>query len=178
MPRKRKPDIMGTFVQLNIHSRQAASSPIGYIVTNGCWEWVGALRGGGYGHWNRNPTGEGQAHRAVYVMTHGPIPKGMTLDHLCRNRICVNPDHLEIVTHRENILRSNGLAAKNLSKTECPLGHPYSGDNLVICRNGRRRCRICRVAETAKRKAARHTARREREAASFMAFHRSRKVCR
>lgn len=80
----------------------------------------------------------------------GPIPEGLVIDHLCRNRGCVNPDHLEAVTQRENILRGEGLAAANARKTHCPKGHPYSGENLyVVPSSGRRQCRICADARRA-----------------------------
>lgn len=78
------------------------------------------------------------AHRVVYETVVGPVPEGLELDHLCRNRGCVNPAHLEPVTHQENMRRGHwGM------KTHCPQGHPYEGDNLV--RDGHSRiCRWCR----------------------------------
>jgi hypothetical protein len=114
-------------------------------VTPDCWEWTAALnvKEDGYGSFG----GNGQivlAHRFSYVLLVGPIPEGLTLDHLCRNRRCVNPDHLEPVTLRENILRGEGLTAKNARKTHCPSGHPYSGENLYVSPKGDRRCRSCR----------------------------------
>lgn len=110
---------------------------------NGCWEWQGAKMGNGYGqigvggkHW--------AAHRYAYVELIGPIPDGLDLDHLCRNRACCNPKHLEPVTRQENINRSakNG-GAQNKAKTHCPKGHEYSGANLYIHPSGRRCCRTC-----------------------------------
>ncbi len=78
------------------------------ILPNGCWEFVGALDRGGYGMvgLRGNPTGEQYAHRAAWVCINGPIPEGMTLDHLCRNRSCINPAHLEPVTMKVNVRRS------------------------------------------------------------------------
>lgn len=84
------------------------------------------------------------AHRYAYQELVGPIPDGLDLDHLCRNRACTNPDHLEPVTRKENINRSakNG-GAQNKVKTHCPYGHEYSGKNLYIHPTGRRCCREC-----------------------------------
>lgn len=67
----------------------------------------------------------------------------MHIDHLCRNPLCVRPDHLEQVTPRENLLRGVGPSAKAAKKTHCPQGHPYAGENLGIHRNGNRWCRTC-----------------------------------
>jgi hypothetical protein len=79
------------------------------------------------------------AHRLYYEITKGAIPAGLELDHKCRVRCCVNPDHLEPVTHTENMRR----ASKNLV-THCPVGHPYSGPNLYVRPNGGRECLTCR----------------------------------
>jgi hypothetical protein len=93
----------------------------------------------GYGYYHPPGTGPRnvRAHRYVYERLVGPIPAGMTLDHLCRNRACVNPAHLEPVTGPENTRRAVAL------QTHCLRGHPLSGPNLY-CRNGRRHCRECR----------------------------------
>jgi hypothetical protein len=72
----------------------------------------------------------------------GPIPRGLVIDHLCRNTICVNPDHMQVVTVRENTLRGNTFQARNLRKTHCPQGHPYDQANTYLHR-GKRHCRIC-----------------------------------
>lgn len=119
-----------------------------------CWAWLGGTRNG-YGACYL--FGLGYAHRVSYVLTHGSIPDGLSIDHLCRNTRCVNPAHLEAVTQRENILRSPlAPAAINAAKTHCPRGHAYAGDNLVLSANGRARtCRTCRNArETARRMSA------------------------
>ncbi|MBO0884191.1 MAG: HNH endonuclease [Mycobacterium sp.] len=83
------------------------------------------------------------AHVFAYELLVGPIPTGMQLDHLCRNRSCVNPDHLEPVSQRVNLLRGATQPAFNTAKTHCPQGHPYEGDNLAFNRDGSRFCRTC-----------------------------------
>ena len=109
-----------------------------------CWLWLGAVSSSGYGRTTMNGRGA-PAHRVVYEALLGPIPDGMTLDHLCRNRLCVRPDHLEPVTMRENTLRGVGPTAVNAAKTHCAKGHPLSGDNLgTLGPDGKwRRCRTC-----------------------------------
>lgn len=109
-----------------------------------CWLWTAFLPACGYGRFYVNGKLH-LAHRISYEMFVGPIPEGLCLDHLCRVRNCVNPRHLEPVTHQENVRR--GEAGLNYaSKTECPKGHPYSGKNLVVLKNGQRRCKACHSA--------------------------------
>jgi hypothetical protein len=130
---------------VNGHNRNRRKHDPGYVVneTTGCWEWTGQLRTAGYGTLYVRGEGFVQAHRWMYEQHVGPIPDGMQLDHLCRNRRCVNPAHLEPVTNRENCLRGVSPAAQHAKVTHCPAGHPYEGDNIYVCPRGTRRCRAC-----------------------------------
>lgn len=111
--------------------------------TETCWLWMGAPSRKGYAQF-RTPEGKQVAvHRLAYAHIYGPIPDGMTLDHLCRVHNCVNPEHLEPVTRGENVLRGQTLAAANRAKVECPKGHPYDATNTRHWR-GRRICLACR----------------------------------
>jgi hypothetical protein len=108
----------------------------------GCWLWMKGGDGkGGYGRIPR-AIPDRSAHRMAYKLLRGPIPDDMEIDHLCRVRCCVNPDHMEVVTARINTLRGMTIPAANLTKTHCPKGHPYSGDNLGDY-NGARHCLAC-----------------------------------
>lgn len=107
-----------------------------------CHEWIGHRTPDGYG-WAFVLRKQVLAHRYFYERLVGPIPEGLTLDHLCRNRACVNPAHLEPVTLRVNILRGMAVSAVNARKTHCSQGHELSGDNIRPYR-GRRVCRTCR----------------------------------
>lgn len=109
---------------------------------SGCWIWLGPDAGAGYGAIQINGKTFG-AHRVVYEMEIGPIPEGLVIDHLCRNRICVNPSHLEPVTFGENVLRGNSPTAINARKVECKRGHAFDEENTMILSGGRRGCRIC-----------------------------------
>lgn len=109
-----------------------------------CWLWVGTVNAGGYGQVSFTSQCR-LAHRVVYERTVGPIPDGLQLDHLCRVRRCVNPDHLEPVTNRENGIRGEGLPGQNVRKTHCPAGHPYDAENLSLYDRGgnARYCKTC-----------------------------------
>lgn len=117
--------------------------------TTPCWVWLGHTVKGGYGKLKRRGQ-HWMAHRFYYTQAKGPIPDGLTLDHLCRTRRCVNPDHLEPVTLRANVLRGIGPTAVNARRHVCAQGHPLTGRNLGIRRQGTRKCRTCdRIAARA-----------------------------
>jgi hypothetical protein len=121
---------------------------------DGCWLWQGAMHHNGYGRpaWQGRRT---MAHRIAYTLLRGDIPEGKQLDHLCRVRRCVNPNHLEPVTQRENILRGIAPTAVNARRTACTHGHDLTPDNTYTTPDGRRQCRVCIKARLAK-----HAARR------------------
>lgn len=124
---------------------------------NDCWEWAVFRRRDGYGFfWYRHGDGE-LAHRAAYRFIHGSIPVGMQIDHLCRNRSCVNPDHLEPVTQQENV-RRGAAGLHNAIKTHCPSGHEYTADNVTMSRLGCRNCKECHRASGRRRLAKRREA--------------------
>lgn len=117
------------------------------ILPNGCWQWTAGTAGEGYGSFYRGRSsssehGRDYAHRWSYEHHVGKIPEGMVVDHLCRNRRCVNPDHLEAVTQQTNVDRGHG----NGKQTHCPAGHPYAGENLYFTPKGGRQCRECKRA--------------------------------
>lgn len=91
-----------------------------------CWLWTGSSKSDGYGNIGGGHGKNISAHRASYELARGPIPAGLEIDHLCRNRLCVNPAHLEAVTKRVNGLRGFSPAAQNKRKTHCPKGHEYT----------------------------------------------------
>lgn len=114
-------------------------------LNTGCW--LICSRNDDYASLRRNGREE-KAHRVAYELLVGPIPEGFTIDHLCRRKNCVNPNHLEAVTNRENVLRGVGATAHNAAKTECIRGHPFDETNTYFHpRRLERRCRICQRAD-------------------------------
>lgn len=112
------------------------------LLDSACWNWTAQIEWDGYGrfwwlgrHW--------RAHRASFTAAVRPLKPGETIDHLCRNRLCVNPKHMEPVPNKVNLLRGVSYAAMNARKTECKRGHSLSGHNLIT-QGGRRNCRACK----------------------------------
>lgn len=115
--------------------------------TRTCWIWTGRPNVTGYASTRyHGPTIS--VHRLAWFLTHGEFPEWpMTIDHLCRNKICVNPAHMEVVTVKENVLRSTCPPALNAKKTHCPNGHSLTGNNVRMTNGGKSRvCRICNNA--------------------------------
>lgn len=103
---------------------------------DGCWTWLASTTSEGYGQIRADGINR-SAHRLSWEMSQGPVPHGLVLDHLCRNRACVNPDHLEPVTQRVNVQRG-----ERAQRTHCPRGHAYSPENTRV-RAGKRNCVAC-----------------------------------
>lgn len=124
----------GSIASLPMRMRQKISHE------DGCWPWIGRINNSGYSEvWYEGASCK--AHRVIYALLIGPIPSGLQLDHLCRNRRCVNPEHLEPVTSRVNTLRGVSIPAQNARKTHCVRGHLLVADNLYTTQS--RACRAC-----------------------------------
>lgn len=116
----------------------------------GCWLWNGAIGTNGYATVSRGTRPNRlrwMAHRFSYEVFVGPIPEGLDLDHLCRVRHCVNPDHLEPVTRRENLLRGQTINALRAAQTHCIHGHEFTPENTYRYADGTRKCRACRASQ-------------------------------
>jgi hypothetical protein len=118
--------------------------------SDGCWTWTAYTTRDGYGVFGVEPRKTALAHRVAYEMERGPVPDGLELDHLCRNPRCVRPEHLEPVTHRENLLRGNGWSGRHARQTTCKRGHPFDVRNTYVTRSGGRSCRACGRSATAR----------------------------
>lgn len=142
-------------VFLRVKGRKPIPLEESYVVdpATGCWEWTRCRS-------SRSPGGpayaalsSGNAHRWVYQQVVGPIPKGMHLDHVCRNTGCVNPEHMEIVTPAENNRRKNEALGRGQYATHCPHGHEYTPENTMPAHGKNRQCRECNRAASRRWKA-------------------------
>jgi hypothetical protein len=115
-----------------------------------CWVWTAGLSHS-YGSFGVGARKQVPAHKWAYEQEHGPVPEGLELDHLCRNHACVNPSHLEAVTHQENLLRGEGISARCARKTHCLRGHPFEEANTYRTTKGTRGCRTCKRERDARR---------------------------
>ena len=115
--------------------------------TKTCWLWTAVKSEGGYGQFHVKGSGKtrkrSQAHRFAYEEVNGRIPDGLSLDHRCRVRACVNPGHLRPMPIRDNTLLGDGPSARNNRKRFCSHGHPLSGENLILRKEGGRKCKAC-----------------------------------
>ena len=113
------------------------------LKTETCWLWTSANIGGKYkyGHFTVNYK-QVYAHRLSYELLVGQIPPNMTIDHLCNNKLCVNPEHMEVVTLQENIRRRDPFNRKYTKKTHCKRGHEFNEENTYYYKNSRN-CRKC-----------------------------------
>jgi hypothetical protein len=110
------------------------------VQPDGCWQWTGAIQSRGYGAARGLDQRMWKAHRLVWTLLRGPIPDDLVIDHLCLNKPCVNPDHMELVTTAENTRRALGVRGAPVN--QCLRGHVYDDANTYWHR-GRRYCRAC-----------------------------------
>lgn len=126
---------------------------------DGCWEWIAGRQGTGYGLFHISKGESALAHRFSFEFHVGPIPEGLVIDHLCRNRLCVNPDHLEPVTDEENRRRGAGYGIQNGMRDHCKHGHEYTPENTYTDPSkGTVRCRECARIRDRKRVPRKRTA--------------------
>lgn len=129
------------FVRQSFDSSEIILNFIARMKVDGsCWIWTGAKDRYGYGKCGL--LNQWTAHRVSFILFVGPIPNDKQIDHLCRNRMCVNPNHMELVTLKENVLRGEGFTAKHKRKTHCIRGHEFTPENTYIRPKGRE-CRKC-----------------------------------
>ena len=114
------------------------------IIESGCWEFTGHLDKYGYGQIKINRKTI-LTHRYIYEYYYGTICPDLTIDHLCRNRACCNPLHLEQVTKQENNKRGNSASGINKRKTHCKRGHEFTKENTIIKKMEKRCCKICQT---------------------------------
>jgi hypothetical protein len=133
---------------MSIRDNKRFMSKVSIDPVSGCWNWTASKTHGGYGRWVIRKGKSMAAHRFAYIVNNGEVDVDLDMDHLCRNRGCVNPEHLEPVTRKENLYRGNTLTASRAAQTHCKRGHELAGDNLEILRNGTRRCKTCKHAQT------------------------------
>ena len=125
---------------------KSGPEPLHGGVDGPCWQWTGGTIPDGYGSFHLAPLKRVASHRYAWESLRSPIPNGLTIDHLCQNKRCVNPEHMEVVTRGENTLRAVDIGAKNRNKTHCANGHEFTPENTRMApRKGRvhRRCRKC-----------------------------------
>lgn len=118
---------------------------------DGCWLWLYCKTAAGYGQLSYKNKRQ-FTHRLAYELWRDPVPTGLTLDHLCRNRACMNPTHLEAVTQKTNCLREVSPAALNKDKQQCKRGHTLGANNIIFVKRGRQ-CKLCDRARNARQRA-------------------------